>query len=630
MRMLFPCLIVLFAYTALHAQSLEIMDMKQPSVRCDYLIIFPESFRSQALALAAYRNSSVYDDVQNAMAVSVNAILSQFPVPDTLPRSFSIWQGLKYASNQWTKKPNYVVLLGDDSVFVSGFDTLCAPPKSVGLMPTFYFDADTNHLAKDTIVEYSDYFFQTIEDSQPPVKRMYGNRWDYSDWEVRVPAFALGRIPAQSSQQCQQYIDKLIRYEAQNKKGAWMNHISLAADDAFQLVDDSIVRDPLGHDHLEGVESLAEPCFKGFFLDKTYLSSFTKNSEKIHESARTRFFDIEGQGVRWSVFFGHGHPYLLTDEKFLRSTDFTLFRNDTAPTVFFAFSCSNGYFLRDSALQMAKSFLFKPTGGCIAYFAATTESYSENNKQLAKAIFGQAGETDSLSLGMAVMKANVIVRDENMRFYEILGDPAITFRKKRTPITTTAFAATGGAVTVTTTVQLSSPASPLFFSYRISAVDSVKCLDDSAISYVKDSVVSSREGSASGPVAAEIPSSLRNKKIRFCMYVWNNETEARFDTVFTPSSAALAVRDARPQQCASVRQLRRGVFSVALSMPGSPGTVRVALVNTRGQMVRAADAPCRDGRAVFDVSREGISDGKYFLRIMAGSRLFSESVCLMR
>jgi hypothetical protein len=623
LRSRFPWQLLCAICLPLQAQNLQILDLKSASVTCDYLVICPEPFLNQGLALAAHRNSYPYDDVQNAMVVTLKTIYEQFPVGDSLPNSFNIWYALQYGSMHWAKKLQYVVLLGDDSIQVNGFDTLSKPPQSAGLMPTFVASADSSYHSKDTVIDYYDYFYQAITDTSPPVEK-YHNEWQ--GWSVgnTAPAFALGRIPAQSPEQCRAYIDKVIRFETKNTKNAWMNRMELIADDTHQ----GEIPDPLGIDHMQNAEEIAL-CAKGFFINKTYLSSFNKDFIGYHENAKKDFFNAVNAGVRWTVFFGHGHPDLLCDEKFLQYSDCSHFKNDSTPMAFFSFSCSNGYFLRKSHLQMNKSFLFNQNGGCIAYFAATTESYSYNNLALAKAIFAQCDSSDSLSLGKAVQRAYAAVKDNNMVHYHILGDPAIAFRKKQNVLSTTVSPGTGNDLIIKTTTQ-SSVASPLFYRYRIAVQDSMQCLDQPNGYYANDSIISEFEGTLSGPITSTIPSSIRAKNVHYCLYVWNSETEARFDTLIAGLGPSPVIASAPANSVSPIFRVLSGALAISLPGAVSTRTIKVSFMNLKGVLVREVDVPCEANRALLQYARLGIAPGNYLVKVATEKRMVSGKICLVR
>ncbi len=365
-----------------------------------------------------------------------------------------------------------------------------------------------------------------------------------------------------------------------------------------------------------------------FMAVVVYCRSFNKSFSNNHENAKKDFFNAVNKGARWTVFFGHGHPDFLCDEKFLNFSDYPRFQNDTTPTIFFTFSCRNGDFLRQASLQMNKSFLFKPSGGCLAYFAATVDAYSDPNKWLASAVFNQCNGPDSLTLGKAVTNAFCSMQDRNMLYYHILGDPAVLFRKRQTPLATSVVSSECGDITIATTTQ-SAVASPLFYSYRIALQNSIRCLDDSSQSYSMDSVVTSAEGIVSGPITTIISSSLRNKNAHYSLYVWNNGAEARFDTVISATTTIVADSRILTNPVSPLLRLRSGALVISLPASVSTRAVKVRVITIRGELMKEVDLPFSKNEAVFDYARYGLAQGNYLLRISSETRWFSGKICLL-
>ena len=204
------------------------------------------------------------------------------------------------------------------------------------------------------------------------------------------------------------YVDKVISFENRNSASLWCNNAILCVDYRMQ----GTYLYPLGSEHLEASETISDKTLMGFFQSKVYLSSFVASTVGSHDNARNTYFVDVNAGARWCICFGDGHPDSLSDEGFLRNSDAPRFTNDTAPTMFFSFSCSNGDFLRKPVQQMSQAYLFKPTGGCISYFAATQETYATDNEKQAADLFSQTSSTERLSLGQAVSAAFALSRDD--------------------------------------------------------------------------------------------------------------------------------------------------------------------------------------------------------------------------
>jgi hypothetical protein len=621
--------ILLLGFMAVYAQTPQITSVQSSSVECDYLVICPDELLTSALRLASYRNESAHDEIENAGVVSLSTIDREFPLDDTCPHAFRIWYALKYAVENWSRIPAHVVLVGDDSVTFNEFDT-AAPPASEGMMPTFYYSATVHHSSTDstktaTDFDYSDFPYLTVADTAPPLTR-YNNRYQLT-LRSAIDSFpyAMGRIPARSVQECNTYIDKLIRYERSGPAGAWYNRIVLAADDAMQgtYIDHAAMSLP----HLSSAESLADHCFSGCFLDKTYLSSFVRSPSGNHEQGRNHFFSAINKGARFAVYFGHGHPNSLSDEGFLRTADTALFTNDSALAIFFSFSCSNGEFLRKSGQQMCKAYLFTANVGSIAYVAAPVETYANANTSFARSLFSGFDTTGSCTLGEALALGAAVTSGSSGRCYQILGDPAICFTRKRLTLSTAGSYADNGSFTfstATSTVAMT----PLNYRYQISFRDSVTCLDTLSPRYVADSIIAGDEGSVPGNrIDITIPSSAITGNTHLTLYVWNEQAEGRLDTivpVLTPVTAAATASFNRP-----LITIKRGSITIRFPAALPTNTLRLSLFALNGACVYTCTAPVIHSMAVFNRWQSGLSRGNYLFTIATGARTFSGKVCVL-
>jgi hypothetical protein len=606
-------LIFLLPVFSLNAQSLQITDFKSANA-CDYLVICPDSFLSCGIKLAAYRNSYLFDDVEKAMVVPLTTIKQVFPVNDTFPQAFSVWYALKYATEHWVVKPNYVVLLGDDSVKINGFDSISMPSQSAGQMPTFIYNTSTVKGKKDTtnidtICNYTDFPYLMIADATPPLIRMC-NKYSNKSYLDATYHFALGRIPARTVQECTTYVNKVIRYERASSRDSWCNRIILSADDATQGELPDPVQDV--RPHQASSEYIAQYCFKGCFIDKTYLSSFTKTASGSHEQAKTHFFQAFNKGARYVVYFGHGHQDSLSDEGFLRACDTTFLTNDSMFPMFFSFTCDNGGFLRKSSRQMCDAFLFSH-GGCIAYIAAPVQTYAIFNERLADVIFSQIDSSGSRSIGktLTCTQLSPIYGTPN-RSYEVLGDPAIKFTYERFIFSSNINSKQNGDVTCLTTVS-SSTTFPIKYRYQVSIRDSVTSVDGLSSRYLDDSLIVAFEGvSSDGRIITDIPISAVTTKTFYTLYAWNDNAELHLDTCILPPTG-VSVKATIPA-LAEAFIFNRNILTVSFPSLSSTTIVSIALFTINGVQTKAVERPLVQGSAVLDIQRMHLPPGNYIFR----------------
>jgi hypothetical protein len=599
---------------SLNAQSLQITDFKSAN-SCDYLVICPDSFLSCGIKLASYRNSYLFDDVEKAMVVPLTTIKQVFPVNDTFPQAFSVWYALKYTTEHWIVKPKYVVLLGDDSVNVNGFDSLSKPPQSVGIMPTFINNASANKGKKDTtkidtMYNYTDFPYLMIADATPPLIRTY-NKYSNKSYLDATYHFALGRIPARTVQECTTYVNKVIRYEKASSRNSWCNRIILTADDATQGELPDPVQDV--RPHQASSEYIAQYCFKGCFIDKTYLSSFTKTASGAHEQAKKHFFQAFNKGARYVVYFGHGHQDSLSDEGFLRACDTTFLTNDSMFPMFFSFTCDNGGFLRKSSKQMCHAFLFTSHGGCIAYIAAPVQTYAIFNERLADVIFSQIDSSGSLSVGKIIANTQLSpIYGTPNRSYEVFGDPAIKFTNNRFIFSNSIVPKKNGDVSCVTALS-SSTTFPIKYRYQVSIRDSVTSLDGLSSMYLDDSLIAAYEGvSSDGRIITDIPGSAVTTKTFYTLYAWNDNAEFHLDTcIVSPTSVSAKTTIAAR---AEGFKFNRNILTISFPTLSSATTVSIALFTINGAQIKAVETPLVRGSAVLNIQSIHLPPGNYIFR----------------
>jgi hypothetical protein len=356
-----------------------------------------------------------------------------------------------------------------------------------------------------------------------------------------------------------------------------------------------------------------------------------------HDEAKKAFFDTVGSGARWCVYFGHGCRDSLADGAFLRSSEAGLFANDSAPVMFFAFTCGNGDFLRRPSPQMCKSFLLKPAGGCISYFSASEEAYASDNEKLARAIFGQ-NILDSIGLGIsigeAVEFARAKCRDDNMKVYQLLGDPALRFRKKDPQLSPTITLGVNGVITVSGIVPPPT-GGQTYFRYEISYPETVWCIDSiqypglGPLSYMKDSVIASAEGVLPVYLGAQIPAGFNADKIKFALYVANDEFESRFEKTFTLGAGARAQAFAKIPQGPAVR-FNRSVVTLSFDRAQSGAIPQLSVFDLMGRLIKRAAMSVAKDAAVLDLNTMGICGGNYLIKITVKQQTFVTKVCFLR
>jgi hypothetical protein len=540
--------------------------------------------------------------VQAARHVLLSRLYEEFPVHDTLREYHSIWYALKWAYDAWDRTLKYVVLLGDDSVGVVGGDTT---RWNTGPMPTFvryrqiYRSAITaGDTTYDTMYDISDTYYALCELDEPP--DIPGT----VSYLSAQPVFAVGRIPCENAAECEAYIDKLVQFDLLPARGAWRNRVVMCADDRFQ---DSLA-DPLWavSPHPLSAERVAGKL-GAYFVDKPYLSRFMKDSQGDHSLARSAYFGLVNRGALWSVYFGHGHASCLSDELFLGVSSTELFHNDIQPVIFCSFACSNGAFHVPRDSSMCKRFLTKPVGGAIAFVASPVKTYASDNEKLAESFFAQVAGDTSRGLGTCLIMAQHDNLSKNSKYYAVLGDPAVSAATKRVHMSVEIHKPANTALVFVAQLQ-SPPPGTWACHYRFTQPVRVAFLDDTVRSCVVDSVIDSATVAMDGPLEVPLPDADGLDTVKFAIYAWGGDAEARAET--------------------TVAAAKMGVAAPPVSR-ALPGSIRIAgdvvefrwgaaaIYDLRGRIVhrRLIDASRNGGR--IRLSSLGLASGRYVVEMRA-------------
>jgi hypothetical protein len=400
----------------------------------------------------------------------------------------------------------------------------------------------------------------------------------------------------------------------------------LTADDAMQ----GIVPDPVAsfRHHQLAIEYIAQNCFKGCFLDKTYLSSFMKSTTGNHEQARLHFFDAVNKGGRCVVYFGHGHPDSLSDEGFLRACDTALFTNDSSLSIYFSFSCDNGDFLRKRSGQMCKAFLFTSRGGSAAYVAASVQTFASENERFAENIFSQIDSTGSRSIGKTVLNAKLSVNGYSGRYYHVLGDPAIKFIKSRM-VSSTTFVDEQNGISCVTTIP-PSITGQLKYHYKIVKRDSVTCLDGLSPKYIDDSLIASFDGiSSDGRIVTTIPNATITPKTRYILYAWNDTGEFRLDTSLF-FQAGIVEKNSITAPTSGFK-FNRNILTISFPVcVKRTATASIALFTINGTQVKIVEVPLIRNNAVLEMQRTHLPQGNYIFRAAIEDVKMGGKICFVR
>ncbi len=228
----------------------------------------------------------------------------------------------------------------------------------------------------------------------------------------------IGRLPAESLQEANAVIDKIIEYETGSAAlGTWRNKAAFIADDGesnkFQLQSDFLATD------LETKRPSLNP-------DRVFVDAFRQD---LAQSPVTQEINDHLQnGVLIMDFIGHGGETAWTNEGILRTTTIEGWQNKNQLPIFLTATCEFGRFDDPDRRSGAELALLKPDGGSIGMFTTTRPVFLGTNFELSKAfydaLFTSLEKDRQVRLGELMRLAkNSSESGVVNRNFSLLGDP---------------------------------------------------------------------------------------------------------------------------------------------------------------------------------------------------------------
>jgi len=361
---------------------------RNQNIQTEHLIIGPQEFQSAGLRLADYRNNSQFFELEQ--------IYNEFAGGNSDP--MAIRALLEWTQQFWTPPaPLYLMLLGDadfDYRNITGLSQIKVPTIEVGIADSYATD---DQLA-------------TIN----------GN----------IPEFALGRFPARSNQEAEDFIDKLIAFETAPDLNPWRQRVLLVADDAARP-EDSLSELYIGKSHTINSELLGTIIPSSIDLQKLYLLEYPEVSDASSfgvskPQATQALFDYLYDGVAIINYIGHGSAHQWSQERLLYQDrgDVQLINTNLKLPLWIAGTCSWGHFDDLESESFSEELIRLPMNGASAIITTTRPITVTSNQfyetQLFSTIFPQ-GAVSNESIGMILQSVKTGNREGE--YFHLFGDP---------------------------------------------------------------------------------------------------------------------------------------------------------------------------------------------------------------
>jgi hypothetical protein len=299
---------------------------------------------------------------------------------------------LDYAFDEWSRTPQFVLLVGDGSSDTKGLSDSSEPD----FIPTLLGHGGGDY----PYMTASDLWFVRAEDGD------------------ELPRMFIGRLPVEGSSQLNTVVSKILAYEDYSAADEWRNNAYFIADDQWKYATfggayfwDLNERD--FHDVCVGIADTTVAASPAG-IDTT-IFSLSRYTTPFHESNGVSpgsqpseyFFDVYwfvdaevtpvliselNDGAALVNFQGHGSRTQMTHEVLLQApyspelNDINDLDNEGKPFIFMGFSCNLAQFhhpnegLSTNVESIVEQMLFLPSGrGAVAGFACSGAAYRTEN-----------------------------------------------------------------------------------------------------------------------------------------------------------------------------------------------------------------------------------------------------------
>jgi len=390
-------------------ERIQFANLRAQWAGAEFIIITHDDFYDAALMLKSHRENR---DSISTTIVRVSDIFHEFS--GGLLDPVAIRDFIKFAFDNWSTAPKYVLLLGDGDFDYKNIKS----------------DLDKNWIPP----------FETSELNENSNRTM-------DEWFILVSGddadgdLAIGRFPVQTEDEARSVVEKIIQYETESVLKTdgdvllddWRNVIAMVGDDEYH--DPSSQNETM---HTRDAEYIMENSIPNYFNKaKIYLIEYPaiQNpaiSGYMKPLATEALLKRINDGALILNFVGHGAPSIWADERvLLESRDLDKILNDDRVPFWVAATCDFGRFDDPMEQGMAEKLFVAQRRGGIAFLTSSRLAYATDNTALNRQFFSQLfnGEAPSARLGVALIQAKINnYSTTNDQKYNLYGDPTMRLK----------------------------------------------------------------------------------------------------------------------------------------------------------------------------------------------------------
>ena len=314
------------------------------------------------------------------MVVDVADVYDEFAFGHKTPYGNS--QLPRSGKSTWTKKPRFVLLVGDASFDPKEYLDMGKSPTSCrrSTSPPQYMKTDSD-----------DWFVDANNDG--------------------LPELAIGRLPARTPAEASTMVGKIVAREAalaQNPTWASSALLVSGLNDGFDFESATASLGPL----------LASGMSAQTLLERT-----------LGASTRSNIISLFNSGQLLVNYSGHGSEDIWSKRPIFDGTAATGLTNGSKLPVVVSMTCLNGLFDDLYVESLAEALMKAPNGGAAAVWASSSLTEPRPQMLMNEELFRQLFQNPSITIGEAVNRAKAAVTDPDVRrTWILLGDPSMRLK----------------------------------------------------------------------------------------------------------------------------------------------------------------------------------------------------------
>ena len=316
---------------------------------------------------------------QSVEVVTIDEVFDAFNYGERSP--FAIRDFLQNAATRWSRKPQYLLLVGDAS-----------------LDPRNYLGMGDFDFVPTRIIETA--AFKTATDD-----------W-FSDFKQNgYPTIATGRLPVRTVSDAELVVSKIVNFEKGFGGSAGAPQALLVADQNIDA--DFTTATKFAANNLPSSLQPAE-----IFADG-----------QDPAVASQQILTALNNGPALVNYSGHGSVEQWSFSDLLDNSSATSLSNGDRLSVYLLMDCLNGFFQDVYSTSLAESLLLAPNGGAVAVWASSGFTNQPPQASMNQAVLQLLKTNPSLALGTAIVQAKSGIADNDVRrTWVFFGDPAMTLQ----------------------------------------------------------------------------------------------------------------------------------------------------------------------------------------------------------